>query len=230
VNQDRESPPSETRSSAWSKPSTGQILFRGDDIAHARPRRRRQLARQLQVVFQDPYSSLNPSRTIGQTLADPVRAHYRASRGELAAQIADVLERVGLTTDAALRYPAQFSGGQRQRIAIARALILEPDIVICDEPTSSLDLSIQAQVLNLLQDLQGKLGLSYLFISHDLAVVRHMSHRVAVLRHGQIVEEGPVDIVTDTPSHPYTKALLAATPVPDPRQQAARRRERQQCQ
>jgi ABC-type glutathione transport system ATPase component len=208
------------------KPAAGQILFEGRDITHTGPRRRRDLAQHLQVVFQDPYSSLNPSRTIGQTLTDPLRARRRMARSEAAKRIADVLGRVGLPPEAADRYPARFSGGQRQRIAIARALVLEPEVVICDEPTSSLDLSVQAQVLNLLLELQQQLGLSYLFISHDIGVIRHVSHRVAVLRNGHLVEEGPVDVVTDTPSHPYTQALLAATPVPDPQLQATRRRSR----
>ncbi|MFC0534209.1 ABC transporter ATP-binding protein [Phytohabitans kaempferiae] len=203
--------------------TSGQILFRGQDIAHATAARRRDLSRHLQVVFQDPYSSLNPSRTIGQTLTDPLRAHGGTSRAEAAARVGDLLERVGLNADAAGRYPGQFSGGQRQRIAIARALVLEPELIICDEPTSSLDLSVQAQVLNLLQDLQDKLNVGYLFISHDIGVIRHLSHNVAVLLHGHLVEYGAVDAVADHPAHPYTRTLLAATPVADPRHQAARR-------
>lgn len=208
------------------KPSAGSILYRGQDITHASPRERRNLTRHLQVIFQDPYSSLNPSRTIGQTLSDPLRVPGRASRAETGARIRDVLDSVGLSADAAHRYPAQFSGGQRQRIAIARALVLDPEVVICDEPTSSLDLSVQAQILNLLQDLQEKLGLSYLFISHDIGVIRHVSDDVAVLLRGQMVEHGPVDTVTSIPSHPYTQALLAATPLADPRRQLEGRQAR----
>lgn len=203
--------------------TSGQVLFDGADIASATRTRRRELSRHLQVIFQDPYSSLNPSRTIGQTLSDPLRSHGRVTRAEARARISDLLERVGLQPDAADRYPAQSSGGQRQRIAIARALVPDPELVICDEPTSSLDLSVQAQVLNLLLDLQDKLHLGYLFISHDIGVIRHVSHDVAVLLHGNLVEYGPVDAVTDNPAHPYTRALLAATPVADPREQASRR-------
>jgi ABC-type glutathione transport system ATPase component len=203
------------------KPSGGRILFDGEDITHATGRRRRALASQLQVVFQDPYSSLNPSRTIGQTLADPLRPGF--TRSEARNRVVELLRRVGLPPAAAARYPAQFSGGQRQRIAIARALVLRPRVVVCDEPTSSLDLSVQAQVLNLLLELQEQLGLSYLFVSHDIGVVRHMAHRVAVLLDGRVVEQGPVEVVTENPTHPYTQALLDATPVPNPRLQATRR-------
>jgi oligopeptide/dipeptide ABC transporter ATP-binding protein len=210
------------------KPAAGHILFMGQDITHAKARQRRNLAEHLQVVFQDPYSSLNPSRTIGQTLSDPLRVTRRMSRAAAAVRVTELLGEVGMSPDASDRYPAQFSGGQRQRIAIARALMLEPDVVVCDEPTSSLDLSVQAQVINLLVELQEKLGLSYLFVSHDISVIRHVSHRVAVLLKGHIVEHGPVDIVTENPSHPYTQALLAATPVPDPGLQASRRRGRNQ--
>jgi ABC-type glutathione transport system ATPase component len=172
------------------------------------------MTRRLQVVFQDPYQSLNPSRTIGATLAEPLRVHRRISRADAAARASEALRRVGLPAEAADRYPVQLSGGQRQRIAIARALTLEPELIICDELTSALDLSVQAQVLNLLLELQQELGLAYLLISHDIDVVRHMSHRVAVLLKGHLVEEGPTDLVTTTPQHPYTRALLAAEPCP----------------
>ncbi|PZF82409.1 ATP-binding cassette domain-containing protein [Jiangella anatolica] len=199
------------------RPTRGQVLFRGADITSVTSGQRRALGQQLQVIFQDPYSSLNPSRTIGSTLAEPLRIVRRASRRDAAAQVEHVLAQVGMATDTFHRFPREFSGGQRQRIAIARALVLGPKLIICDEPTSALDLSVQAQILNLLLDLQRRLGLSYLFVSHDIDVIRHMSHRVAVLSKGSIVEQGPTDEVTGSPSHAYTRALLAAVPVPDPR-------------
>ena len=174
------------------------------------------------MVFQDPYSSLNPARTIAQTLAEPLLAHEKLSRGDTAARIRAALGRVGLPADSGDRYPSNFSGGQRQRIAIARALIVTPRLVICDEPVSALDLSIQAQILNLLDDLQKELSLSYLFISHDLAVVRHVAQRVAVLYRGRIMETGPARAVCDFPAHPYSQALLAAVPVADPAVQRSR--------
>jgi oligopeptide/dipeptide ABC transporter ATP-binding protein len=201
----------------------GTITFDGEDILAATRDRRRRLSASLQVVFQDPYSSLNPSRTIGKTLAETLRPHGSPSRHEVTQRVAAMLERVGLDPAAADRYPSQFSGGQRQRIAIARALIVAPRLVICDEPVSSLDLSVQAQVLNLLRDLQDELGLSYLFISHDLAVVQHISTRVVVLYRGRVMEAGPASAVYRHPAHPYTQALLQAAPVPDPGLQRARR-------
>jgi ABC-type oligopeptide transport system ATPase subunit len=204
----------------------GAIFFDGKDITRARFRERRALSEHLQVVFQDPYSSLNPVRTIGQTLAEPLHVHRKLRRSEREGPIRAMLQRVGLPPEAADRYPAQFSGGQRQRIAIARALMVSPRLIICDEPVSGLDLSVQAQVLNLLFELQRDFGLSYLFISHDLAVVRHVSHRIIVLYRGQIMESGPANQVYEAPSHPYTQALLAAAPVPDPELQEARRAER----
>jgi ABC-type microcin C transport system duplicated ATPase subunit YejF len=205
------------------EPREGQIFYRGEDITHVSARRRRELGQQIQVIFQDPYGSFNPSRSIGSTLAEPLRACRHLSRRAAYARVGQALEKVGLTEDAGGRYPEQFSGGQRQRIAIARALVLDPRLVICDEPTSALDLSVQAQVLNLLMDLQQQLRLSYLFISHDLAVVRHVAHQVAVLHQGRVVEHGTVDEVINAPAHRYTKTLLAAAPVADPREQARRR-------
>jgi oligopeptide/dipeptide ABC transporter ATP-binding protein len=201
----------------------GEIRFAGEDITHASHQRRRELSAELQAVFQDPYSSLNPTRTIGQTLSEVLRAHGRPSRGEVQDRVRTMLEHVGLPADAAQRYPAHFSGGQRQRVAIARALMKQPRLVICDEPTSALDLSVQAQVLNLLRGLQQEFELGYLFISHDLAVVRHLSHRIIVLYHGRIMEQGDAAAVYANPTHPYTLALLDAALVPDPEVQQQRR-------
>jgi oligopeptide/dipeptide ABC transporter ATP-binding protein len=203
--------------------TAGRIRFAGAEITTVGDRERRRLSRELQVVFQDPYSSLNPTRTIGQTLAEMLRSDAQAGRAETERRIRWWLERVGLPPDAAVRYPAQFSGGQRQRIAIARALMVRPRLVICDEAVSALDLSVQAQVLNLLADLQREFKLGYLFIAHDLAVVRHVSHRIVVLYRGRIVEEGDARAIYDSPAHPYTKSLLAAAPQPDPEVQRRRR-------
>ncbi|WP_116948278.1 ATP-binding cassette domain-containing protein [Jiangella endophytica] len=197
------------------KPAAGRILFRGQDVTHATTRERRRLGQHIQVVFQDPYSSLNPSRTIGQTLGEQLRLVRGLDRRTTRIHVENVLRQVGMPADTMSRYPAEFSGGQRQRIAIARALVMEPDLVICDEPTSALDLSVQAQILNLLLDLQARLGLGYLFISHDIDVVRHMSHRVAVLLHGRVVEQGPAEGVTRHPDHEYTRTLVAAVPSVD---------------
>ena len=203
--------------------ASGSMHFAGEEITNASYRRRRELSAVLQAVFQDPYSSLNPTRTIGQTLAEVMRAHGRPSHDEVMARVELMLERVGLPVDTAGRYPARFSGGQRQRVAIARALMKQPRLVICDEPTSALDLSIQAQVLNLLRQLQQEFELSYLFVSHDLAVVRHLSHRIIVLYKGRIMEQGDADTLCAAPTHPYTRALLDAAPVPDPEEQRQRR-------
>lgn len=208
------------------KVQAGTVEFEGRDITRAGYTERRRLSSALQVVFQDPYSSLNPTRTIGDTLAETARVQRRMSRAESDALVATMLARVGLDPDAATRHPALFSGGQRQRIAIARALMAEPRLVICDEAVSALDLSVQAQVLNLLVTLQEDFGLSYLFIAHDLDVVRHVSHRIAVLYGGQVMEYGEGSWVYGSPKHPYTQALLDAAPVPDPQEQAARRARR----
>ena len=203
--------------------TSGTMSFAGIDITHVRGAQRRQLGQQLQVVFQDPYSSLNPTRTIGQTIAESVQAHKHVDKEEMDDRVRTILGHVGLPADAARRYPSHFSGGQRQRIAIARALICEPRLVICDEPVTALDLSIQAQILNLLAKLQREFALSYLFVAHDLSVVRHSTQRVIVLYRGCIVEHGPTEAVYTSPKHPYTRALLEAMPVPDPNEQRKRR-------
>ncbi|TNC26414.1 ABC transporter ATP-binding protein [Amycolatopsis alkalitolerans] len=208
------------------EPTAGSVSFDGDDITRAGWKKRRALSKHLQVVFQDPYSSLNPARTIGQTMSETLRVHNKCSRYETRERVIVQLEKVGLDRSALGCYPAHFSGGQRQRVAIARALIAEPRLVICDEPVSALDLSVQAQVLNLFRTLQKDHGLSYLFIAHDLAVVRFLSHRIVVLYRGQIMEQGPAEAVYQEPLHPYTQALLAAAPVPEPKEQKKRREER----
>jgi ABC-type glutathione transport system ATPase component len=211
--------------------TSGTVIFEGRDISTVRRGERRALGSRRQVIFQDPYSSLDPSKTIGYTLAEPCRIvpkQQRMSAAGIAERQATLLESVGLSQDAARRYPAQFSGGQRQRIAIARALMLSPQLIVCDEPVSALDLSVQAEVLNLLVRLQRELGLSLLFISHDLSVVRHISHSIVVLRNGRVVEQGPAERVYDDPHDDYTRKLLAAAPVPDPAEQRARREARQQ--
>lgn len=202
--------------------TAGSVRFDGADISHAGRRQRRALSHQLQVVFQDPYTSLNPSMTIGDTLTEPV-AVQGVSRGEARKRVDELLDRVGLPRAAAERLPREFSGGQRQRVAIARALALRPTLIVCDEPVSALDLTTQARVLDLLLEIQRDTNVSYLFISHDLDVVRHMSHAVAVMYRGEIVERGDAGRVTSDPDHPYTQRLLLASPVADPDAQAERR-------
>ncbi|NEM92270.1 oligopeptide/dipeptide ABC transporter ATP-binding protein [Galbitalea soli] len=204
----------------------GSIRYGGRDITHAGPRERRSLGGELRAIFQDPFSSLNPRRTIGASLAEPLRIQGIPA-GEALQRARDMLESVGLPAEAVSRYPRQFSGGQRQRIAVARALITQPELVICDEPVSSLDLSTQAQVLNLLADLRADRGLSYLFIAHDIAVVSFLAQRVVVLYRGQVMESGPSREVTENPRHPFTQALTAASPVPRPAEQAERRARRE---
>ncbi|WP_159502208.1 ATP-binding cassette domain-containing protein [Microbacterium sp. 18062] len=205
--------------------SKGRIVFAGADISHANRRARQALSRDLQVVFQDPYSSLNPSMTVGDILAEPL-ATAGTDRRRARARVAELLDQVGLPADTASRLPREFSGGQRQRVAIARALALDPRLIVCDEPVSALDLSTQARILDLLLRIQLETGVSYLFVSHDLDVVRHISHRVAVIYRGRIVEQGDADQVTENPEHPYTRRLLMASPVIDPDRQAERRRAR----
>ncbi len=203
--------------------TTGAVFYDGEDITRVNHRRRRELTRFIQAIFQDPYGSLNPVRTVRQTLVEPLLAHERLTAAQQRERVVEALERVGLESDAAQRYPSEFSGGQRQRIAIARALMPGPRLIVCDEPTSALDLSVQAQVLNLLGRLRRELGVSYLFITHDLAIIRHIADRVAVLYRGQIVETGPTAQVCGEPREAYTKALIAAAPVPDPVEQRRRR-------
>jgi ABC-type oligopeptide transport system ATPase subunit len=205
-------------------PSRGSIVFGGEDMVATSRRRRRALSAELQAVFQDPYSSLNPARTVFQTLAEPVTVHRRLRRDAAEREVTSMLRRVGMPADAAQRYPREFSGGQRQRIAIARALMISPRLIICDEPLSALDLSVQAQILNLLGELQAESGISYLLISHDLAVVRHVAHRVAVLHQGSIIESGATADVIAAPAHPHTRKLLDAAPRLDPAERRARRR------
>ncbi len=205
------------------QPTAGRVLFDGEDITHATRARRRSLASEMQVVFQDPFGSLNPARTIGATLAEPLLIDRTLSRRDRMMRVDAALAEVGMPSDAARRFPQAFSGGQRQRIAIARAVIGRPRLLICDEPVSALDLSVQAQVLNLLNDLQKRLKLAMLFISHDLMVVRHVSHRIVVLYHGDIVEQGEAADVMAAAKHAYTQRLIAAAPIPDPRAQRARR-------
>jgi peptide/nickel transport system ATP-binding protein len=190
----------------------GAITVDGMKIGVDSSADRRRLARTVQMVFQDPYASLNPRQTVRRTLADPLRLHGFTNSGEVGDRIADMLKRVGLTMDQADRYPHEFSGGQRQRIGIARALILRPKLVICDEPVSALDVSIRAQIINLLLELKESLGLSYIMISHDLGVVEHMSDRVAVMYLGKIVETGDWRVIFENPGHPYTRGLIAAIP------------------
>jgi len=204
-------------------PAQGCVRLIGQDITRASKRQRRALSTQMQVVFQDPYSSLSPTRTIWQTLAEPVLAQGNLDPGSTRQRAIELLERVGLDRDALVKYPRQFSGGQRQRIAIARALMLRPRLVVLDEPVSALDLSVQAQVLNLLKELQEEYGLSYLFIAHNLAVVRYMASKLLVLYRGQLMESGAADTIYCHPGNPYTKALLDAAPVANPEIQAARR-------
>ena len=201
----------------------GQIIFDGEDITHHSPSRMRGIRRKMQMVYQDPFGSLNPRMKVGSIIGEPLRVHRMAGdKAQYHARIKSLMKTVGLLEDMAERYPHEFSGGQRQRICIARALALDPKLIICDEPVSALDVSIQAQVVNLLMDLQERLGLTYLFIAHDLSVVRHISNRVAVMYLGKIVEEADRDTLFQTPKHPYTKALLAAVPEADPELEAQR--------
>jgi oligopeptide transport system ATP-binding protein len=199
------------------KPTAGQVLYKGKDIFGFKGNALRRLRRQIQLVMQDPYTSLNPRMTVGDLIGEPFDIHPEvAPRSSRRQKVRELLDVVGLNPEHINRYPHQFSGGQRQRIGIARALALRPEIIVCDEPVSALDVSIQAQVMNLLEQLQNEFGLSYIFIAHDLSVVRHLSDRVAVMYLGKIAEIGTEDEIYERPTHPYTQALLSSVPVPDP--------------
>jgi len=206
------------------RPTAGEILYDGADIAKLERKDLMALRRRIQVIFQDPYSSLNPRMKVGEIIAEPIMVHgLERNASRRATRVRELLSICGLDPKFADRYPHEMSGGQRQRVGIARALALEPEFIVCDEAVSALDVSIQAQIVNLLEDLRGQFGLTYLFIAHDLSVVRHLCQRVAVMYLGRIVELAECDELFDHPLHPYTKALLAAVPVPDPTVEAARR-------
>ncbi len=204
------------------RPTSGEVMFEGKDLAQLTDKELRPLRQKLQVIFQDPYDSLNPRFTALDIVGEPLRIHNIVQGKAYSARVAELLDLVGLAPYMAERYPHEFSGGQRQRLGIARALALQPEFIMCDEPLSALDVSIQAQIINLLDDLQQKFGVAYLFISHDLSVVRHISDRVAVMYLGKIVEISNRDELYKTPLHPYTQALLSAVPIPDPEVEAHR--------
>jgi len=208
------------------KPTNGSVRFMDKELTKLSRDDLREMRKEMQIVFQDPYSSLNPRMTVGNIVAEPMLVHDQGTRRSREARVRELLEIVGFNPDFTNRYPHEFSGGQRQRIGIARALALNPRLIVCDEPVSALDVSIQAQILNLLKDLQRDLGLAYLFVAHDLAVVRAMSDRIAVMNKGKIVEMGAAEQVYTNPQDDYTRALLAAVPVPDPRRMRERKRER----
>jgi peptide/nickel transport system ATP-binding protein len=207
------------------EPTEGSVRFDGADVTRLQGEELRRLRRRMQMIFQDPFSSLDPRQSVGSILSEPIRTHRLAGAGKgVDGRVRELLEVVGLPADAGGRFPHEFSGGQRQRIGIARALAVRPDLIICDEPVSALDVSIQAQVINLLEELQEEFGLTYLFVAHDLAVVRHISDRIAVMYLGRIVEVAPSDELYELPLHPYTIALLSAIPIPDPEVELRRER------
>jgi peptide/nickel transport system ATP-binding protein len=205
-------------------PTEGRIWFEGRDVTNLNRRRMRPLRREMQMIFQDPYASLNPRKSIGSIVAEPMRIHRTLSKDKLKGEVQELMKLVGLNPEHYNRFPHEFSGGQRQRIGVARALALRPKLIVCDEPVSALDVSIQAQILNLLEDLQEEFNLTYIFIAHDLSVVKHMSDRVAVMYLGRIVEIAPGDTLYENPKHPYTGALLSAIPIPDPNLAAQKKR------
>jgi len=204
------------------KPTAGSVVFEGEDILGMKGEKMRRMRREMQIIFQDPYGSLNPRLPVGEIIGEPLVVHNLASRKEREEQVMEIMETVGLRPEYLHRYPHEFSGGQRQRIGIARALILQPKFIVCDEPVSALDVSIQSQVINLLQELQSKFKLTYLFVAHDMAVVRHMSDRIAVMYLGKIVELASGEELFKHPLLPYTRALLEAVPVPDPEKRKER--------
>jgi oligopeptide transport system ATP-binding protein len=207
------------------RPTSGSVRFEGQELTTLDQTQLRAIRRKVQVIFQDPYSSLNPRMTVGQIIAEPLAVHGIVPGGAAReTRVKDLLHRVGLLPQHARRYPHEMSGGQRQRVGIARALAMEPTLIVCDEPVSALDVSIQAQIINLLEDLQSEFGLTYLFIAHDLAVVRHISDRVAVMYLGKVAEMADRKTLYDNPKHPYTRALLSAVPIPDPDLEAQRER------
>jgi peptide/nickel transport system ATP-binding protein len=203
--------------------TSGQVRFEGRDITRLGPRELRPVRRHLQMVFQDPYASLNPRRRVADIIAEPLRVHFKMGSAAAGERVRELLSLVGLAPDHANRFPHEFSGGQRQRIGVARALALEPRLIVADEPVSALDVSIQAQIINLFTDLQERLGLTYIIVAHDLSVIRQVSNRTAVMYLGSIVETGPTDLIYAAPAHPYTAALISAVPVPE---MSSRRRER----
>jgi oligopeptide transport system ATP-binding protein len=205
------------------EPDSGSVRFEGREIAGLSARRMRPLRREMQMVFQDPYASLNPRKRVGQIVAEPLKLQGIAKGGELRGRVRELLERVGLSPEHYDRFPHEFSGGQRQRIGIARALAPRPKLIVADEPVSALDVSIRAQIVNLLDDLQDELGLTYVFVAHDIGVVRHVADRIAVMHEGKIVEQGGADEICERPKDAYTKELLAAVPIPDPRESRLRR-------